>query len=247
MNETAWFNATDAYPMLKFLRRRAGGWFTRNQAVADRQLRLFGVACCRNLWHFLGDHPGCVAVCISERYADGQASKDELRRARELMRSQPGVRWWRGWLSRVYTFQMHEVWLWTEGMAWAVAAGPDGLWREIARLAWVAGPDGPLGLSLELVDGMPSPGLLLRDIIFNPFKRPPTIPDSVLAWNDRCIVKMARTLYDENDFSQERMAVLADALEEAGITDEEVLGHCRQKGVVHVRGCWVVDLLLGKT
>jgi hypothetical protein len=86
---------------------------------------------------------------------------------------------------------------------------------------------------------------LLRDL-FGPLPfRSVTLTPSVRTWNDRCVVKMATTLYDENDFSQERMAVLADALEEAGMTDEDVLGHCRQKGAVHVRGCWLVDILTG--
>jgi hypothetical protein len=44
----------------------------------------------------------------------------------------------------------------------------------------------------------------------------------------------------------QRLAVLADALEEAGVTDEDVLGHLRQQGAVHVRGCFAVDLVLGK-
>jgi hypothetical protein len=59
-------------------------------------------------------------------------------------------------------------------------------------------------------------------------------------------VKLATSVYQERAFTQERMGVLADALEEEGLTDEELLGHCRQQGAVHVRGCWLVDLLLGR-
>jgi hypothetical protein len=55
---------------------------------------------------------------------------------------------------------------------------------------------------------------------------------------------MARRMYDARDFTD--MAVLADALQEAGCTDPELLSHCRGTGG-HVRGCWVIDLLLAKS
>jgi hypothetical protein len=55
---------------------------------------------------------------------------------------------------------------------------------------------------------------------------------------------MARRIYDERAFHD--LPILADALEEAGCTDAEILAHCRSSGE-HVRGCWVVDLVLGKT
>jgi hypothetical protein len=57
-------------------------------------------------------------------------------------------------------------------------------------------------------------------------------------------VKLAAGMYEERAFSQERMGVLGDALEEAGIMDQEILGHCRDQGAFHSRGCWVVDLCL---
>ena len=74
----------------------------------------------------------------------------------------------------------------------------------------------------------------------------PTERDSVsswLAWNDGAIRKMAQVIYDDRAF--DRLPLLADALDDAGCTDAAILGHCRGGGE-HVRGCWVVDLLLGK-
>jgi hypothetical protein len=65
-----------------------------------------------------------------------------------------------------------------------------------------------------------------------------------LSWHGGLLVSMARQMYDSRDFSD--LPVLADALEEAGCANQEMLSHCRQQGGVHVRGCWVVDLLLGK-
>ena len=56
-------------------------------------------------------------------------------------------------------------------------------------------------------------------------------------------MRLAQGIYD--DLEGERMPVLGDALEEAGCEDEVILEHCRQPGT-HVRGCWVLDLVLGK-
>ena len=83
---------------------------------------------------------------------------------------------------------------------------------------------------------------LIRDIFHNPY-RPVTFASAWLSWNDRLIPRLAKSIYDDRAF--DRMPILADALEEAGCTDTDILNHCRQPGE-HVRGCWVVDLLLGK-
>ncbi|SRR5579871_339609 len=63
------------------------------------------------------------------------------------------------------------------------------------------------------------------------------------AWQSSNVVSLAQAIYDERAFN--RMPILADALEDAGCTNADVLNHCRKPGE-HVRGCWVVDLLLGK-
>ena len=84
---------------------------------------------------------------------------------------------------------------------------------------------------------------LVRDIFGNPF-RPVVIDPAWLRWHDSLAVSMARRMYDSRDFTN--MPVLADSLEEAGCTDRGILSHCRSGGE-HVRGCWVVDLLLGKS
>jgi hypothetical protein len=83
---------------------------------------------------------------------------------------------------------------------------------------------------------------LLRDIFGNPF-RTVTLDPAWLAWNGGTVRKLAQAVYDDRAF--DRLPILADALEDAGCTDGEILAHCRSGGE-HVRGCWVVDLLLGK-
>ena len=81
---------------------------------------------------------------------------------------------------------------------------------------------------------------LLRDIFGNPFR--PVALDPI--WLTSDVVALARGIYDDRAF--DRMPILADALQDAGCNHDDVLTHCRDANAVHVRGCWVVDLLLGK-
>jgi hypothetical protein len=78
-----------------------------------------------------------------------------------------------------------------------------------------------------------------RDIFGNPF-RPVTFDPS---WRTTTAVAIANHMYDARDFSA--MPILADALQDAGCDNDDILDHCRGPGP-HVRGCWVVDLVLGK-
>jgi hypothetical protein len=84
---------------------------------------------------------------------------------------------------------------------------------------------------------------LLRCIFGNPF-RPMQADGAWLRWNDATIVKIAEAIYEERCFGD--LPILADALEDAGCDNADLLAHCREPGE-HVRGCWVVDLLLGKS
>lgn len=80
---------------------------------------------------------------------------------------------------------------------------------------------------------------LLRDIFGDPF-RPVAVDPS---WLTSTVVALAGCVYHEEAF--DRLPILADALQDAGCDSDDVLDHCRGCGP-HVRGCWVVDLLLGK-
>jgi hypothetical protein len=81
---------------------------------------------------------------------------------------------------------------------------------------------------------------LLRDIFDNPF-RPLTFDSD---WRTSTAVALAQQMYDSRDYSP--MPILADALQDAGCDSSDILDHCRGPGP-HVRGCWVVDLVLGKS
>jgi len=81
---------------------------------------------------------------------------------------------------------------------------------------------------------------ILREIFGNPFR--PVAFDP--RWRSESAVALARTAYGTRNFSL--LPILADALEEAGCDNADVLSHCREPNGVHVRGCWVVDGVLGK-
>ena len=80
--------------------------------------------------------------------------------------------------------------------------------------------------------------------IGNPFRDAYVRPEW-LAWQGGKAVKLAQAIYDERGF--DRLPIVADALEDAGCDEADILGHCRQQGAVHVRGCWVIDLLTGRS
>jgi hypothetical protein len=81
---------------------------------------------------------------------------------------------------------------------------------------------------------------LIRDFFGNPFRPATFCPE----WRTDTAVQLARTIRESRDFSA--MPILADALQDAGCDNADVLNHCRDATATHTRGCWVVDLVLGK-
>jgi hypothetical protein len=79
--------------------------------------------------------------------------------------------------------------------------------------------------------------VLLRENPYHPVTADP-------AWLTSTVVSLAKGIWDEKAY--DRLPILADALQDAGCDTDDVLTHCRDPKQVHVRGCWVVDLLLGK-
>ncbi len=82
---------------------------------------------------------------------------------------------------------------------------------------------------------------LLRDIYFSPFRPVLAVDPAWFAWSGGTVGQLARAVYDDRAFG--RLPLLADALEDAGCVNRELLGHLRGRGP-HTRGCWAVDLLL---
>jgi hypothetical protein len=120
----------------------------------------------------------------------------------------------------------------------------DALQNLARRVAWQAGRGNvTLGLAWlfrERVDATLCEWL--REIVGNPF-RPAPLEPGWLRWNDGCVAALAQGIYEDRAF--ERMPILADALEDAGCTEPALLDHLRGPWP-HVRGCWVLDQLLGR-
>jgi hypothetical protein len=92
-------------------------------------------------------------------------------------------------------------------------------------------------------EGVRHQAKLVLCIIGNPFRGLHRLDPGWLRWNDGTVPKVAQHIYEERAFG--RLPILADALLDAGCDDEDILAHCRGEGP-HVRGCWVIDLILGK-
>jgi hypothetical protein len=224
VNEEGWFASTKPEPMLAFLQGRA----------SVSKLRLFACACCRRVWPLLTDARSRAAVEVAERYADGLADARELAAVRTAAvaathRAAPAAlaAYWA-------TSQNPAV---TVGNVCAAAAeaearaavGSSGSSGVVQAAAWEAA--GAAGALAQVA--------LLRDLFDNPFR--PVSADP--AWRSGIPGRIAHAIHAEARF--EDLPILADALEEAGCTESRVLSHCRGLGP-HARGCWVVDLLLGK-
>src|SRR5262249_5034948 len=188
----------------------------------SRKLRLLMCAWCRTNAHLFPDERSVAAIEAAERYVDGAITEVELDRAREGARE--AIRRWKA--EDIPKTARHA------GVAAsALDVMDDGYWRY-----WSEG----LRRYGEHVQPDPLYCRLHRDIFGNPFRLVAFSPD----WRTSTAVAIARGMYESRDFSA--MPILADALQDAGCDNEDILSHCRQPGE-HVRGCWVVDLVLGKS
>ena len=205
--------------------------------ASDRQMRLFAVACCRCIWHLLTDEQSRQAVEVAERFADGRASTTERAAARAAA--------WAAWAARATAWAARAAAWDAEAAAGAAraaaeAAAEAAVWAADAA----AGAAGDAGRAAEAAagDARAAQSDLLRDIFGDPFGPQPTIAVEVLAWNDRCVPRIAEAIYEERRFGD--LPILADALLDAGADDDALLDHCRSPGP-HVRGCWALDLARG--
>lgn len=209
-----------------------------HQKLSDRSLRLFVSACCRQKWdHF--DSSSRHFVQMAERFADGLIGLDELARRRQEIE----------WIVRKLPSNTFNS---PEEVACRICSGTL-LWGgalSAAQSCSVIGEDGCQETRKANAARAEKQHIrFLRDIFDNPFHYP-TIDPKWLAWNNGTVTKLAQAIYDESDLPSGhldagRLAILADALEEAGCAAKDILGHCRGSGP-HVRGCWVIDRLLGK-
>ncbi len=188
-----------------------------NGKVSDRKWRLFGVACARYGLQFLQNDRCRSAVEVVERKADGTAHPDELRAACGEVEDEMNI-----WPAD----DLNRFW-------WAVG----GLFHPQSREA--AQYSASAVLSGQEPEAQIAVQAALFCIVGNPFRAVAVAP----SWLTSTVVALANQMYNSRDFGT--MPILADALQDADCDNEDVLNHCRSDGP-HVRGCWVVDLLLGK-
>jgi hypothetical protein len=197
----------------------------------DRKLRLFAVACCRRICarlHSSAQESDERRIAVAERFADGFETADGLARLWEtpLTDTEHGP---------PSACNPHPRWAARNA---AIGAGGAALndWLLAHPRALRRSPEARAAKHAEIiiVTG------LLHCIFGNPF-RPQAIEQP---WPAAETVALARSIYEERRFQD--LPVLGDALEEAGCPNADILNHCRQSGS-HVRGCWVVDLLLEKS
>jgi hypothetical protein len=243
MTESDWFQCNDPGKMLEFCYGK----------VSERKLRLLHCACCRRVWHALPAQASRQAVEVVESYADGLTDLTALRAAAEAA---------------------SRAWSQDEDGFGAPAATAT-LWRLEPTYYGPVSDEEPLGMAVSVVQQLAFEGrwvfrdglrgrdseaaeqderaaqaALFRCIYGNPFRSPPPLDGSVLAWNDSYVRRLAEGVYEDRQLPEgtldlARLGVLADALEEAGCTDHGPLGHLRGPGP-HVRGCWALDLILAK-
>jgi hypothetical protein len=217
MTEADWLSAEQPPRMLDFLGRKA----------AVRPRRLFACACVRRIWHLLADPRSRRAVEVAEAFADGEATREArqaaLREAKAASRLDRSQLWSPSDAAEILLLQSTED---ISTAARAVAA---------ASFAGVP-PDAERAAQSALV----------RDIFGNPF-RPFALDHACLT---PTVLSLTAAAYEarslpSGELEAARLAILADALEEAGCAAEDVLAHLRGPGP-HVRGCAALDLMLGK-
>jgi hypothetical protein len=230
MTEAQWLACDDPTPMLAFLRGKS----------SDRKLRLFAVAGSRMLQpYWSGTWPVREAVDAAEQLSDGLIPIDRLTR-----------------LHRPDDEFLGEV-ARNDVDPWAGLRSIPVSCLGLILVQAVSSPDAYSAARGVSLDDLPvcvrdwdqkrerlSLCCLLRDIFHGLFRTLAPLPLPVLAGNDGVVRRLAEGIYDERAF--DRLPILADALEDAGGTDAAILEHCRGPGP-HVRGCWVVDLILGQS
>jgi hypothetical protein len=224
MTEQEWLGCDDLSKMLEFLRAIESGH--------EKRLRHFVMDCCHRVRHLLPNEAKDLLVAL-EHFGEGNATRHERDSAVSAFRAIHGRFGAKAPILRaVYCCKALSVDTFTAtriAADTALAVGDPV--NELARL--------PLSGNTYSAERSAQVSLL-RDIFGPlPFRLVTICP----AWQTANVVSLAQAIYGERAF--DRMPILGDALEEAGCDNADILNHCRQPGE-HVRGCWVVDLVLGK-
>ena len=217
MTEAEWRTGTDPAPMLAAMTGAIGRWPT------DRKTRLFACDCCRRLAHLMTDLDRAVLDAV-ERCAEGLLSPKNIVASLGITdRNSPYTFGCTNNVQRaIREAMMSGAW---EGARRARAHTVDAVRKE----------EGAAGRVAE----WKRQSDVLRCIFGNPFRRVRFSAD----WRTDTALTLARQMYEAREFSA--LPILADALQDAGCDNDELLAHARAEAP-HARGCWVVDLVLGK-
>ncbi|VTT98736.1 Uncharacterized protein OS=Sorangium cellulosum (strain So ce56) GN=sce5710 PE=4 SV=1 [Gemmataceae bacterium] len=184
-----------------------------------RKLRLFACGCVRQIWHLVEVGSSRHAVEVAEKFADNEASDADLKKA--YLRAAAEVKD----VPEYDVTHADPACAVSREHSWDAAYCVEHIVTSRLRPDWKE--------SRQIHSSM------LRDIFGNPFRPVVFTPE----WRTCTAVALAQLMYESRDFSP--MPILADALQDAGCANDDILNHCRGPGP-HVRGCWVVDLVLGK-
>jgi len=255
MTEQEWLACRNPKTLLCSLFARSRGKGKPEVAdLSEERFRLFAIACCRRVAQVLefGDTYAldCLEIYTRKRLREALMKARRFRRpagtsASNGLSNVDRTNRTATFLAQARSLASSAVWSCTKSKPTQAAMG----YHEAAQAAE----------SIRLADDhtatpkLPGPNWqppsiaeltvqchLLRDIFGNPFR--PVVFDP--AWRSDTALSLAKHIYESRDFSA--MPILADALQEAGCEGDEILTHCRDESLTHVRGCWVVDLVLGK-
>ncbi|VTR93254.1 Uncharacterized protein (Fragment) OS=uncultured bacterium PE=4 SV=1 [Gemmata massiliana] len=217
MTEAEWLACEDPEKLVNRAHRK-------KNLLTDRKFRLFAVACARAVWPRIASDNGRTAVEVAERYADDSATSHEV--AVVLAAAIPSGG------DEDSDDETSDDYKAGHALSAAVCTCFERKhFLYAATSAATAASDPQRARAGQCV--------MLRDIVGNPF-RPAAFSPS---WRTSTAITLAAQMYESRDFGA--MPILADALQDAGCDNADVLDHCRSDGP-HVRGCWVVDLVLGK-
>jgi hypothetical protein len=227
MTEQEWLQDANTYSMFGLI----------GPTASPRKLRLFAVECCQKIRPLTRDVHTSKALDVATQVAEGFAFPESLKAesATAMNAARTALR---------EHYRLVEIAAYHAALAigWATFEDPLCAWdasTECAKALRAAALDRSHGDDDFTERVRAEQAELLRDIFGNPF-RPVTLDPR---WLTSTVLDLARIIYDERVY--ERMPILADALMDAGCDSEEILSHCRGPGP-HVRGCWVVDLLLAR-
>jgi hypothetical protein len=226
MTEDEWLACEKPNLLLRHLKAIGATRWQRGRR--RRKLRLLGCAAFGQARHLLRPGYGGRAIDLAERYADGDAELDDLLQLNQLLRAEPMAAGTPQWAA--------------EGAVTILLTGNDLIVAEIALEQAIWGLEReaePAKPNLYRKDLRRAQAPLVRDIFGNPFRGVAFDP----SWRTSAVIGLATGIYEERAF--DRVPILADALQDAGCDHPDVLAHCCGPGP-HVRGCWAVDLVLGR-